>query len=82
MINKVKVLSVCCLVSLASVSNAFAGQVVDIIHKGSYTIYKCSVGNNTEVFHDSYGKCSDNYDIGSYDCSYVHQKAKDRCQNR
>jgi hypothetical protein len=79
MINKVKVLSVCCLVSLASVSNAFADSVRDIKmvnssvgDNGNYRI-TCSSGKEEYYFQkqgvwhsQAYGtRISDRFDGAS-----------------
>ncbi len=69
--------------SPTSSSNSNKSAYVTAIKKdGKYTIVECSKGKATKIYHDDYGKCSDNYNFGSYDCSSVIRWAKERCEKR
>lgn len=59
-----------------------APHVTSITNDGNVTIVKCSIGEDTKVYHDNYGKCTDNYQFGSYGCSSVMRWAKERCERR
>ena len=58
------------------------GVVTSIKRDGKYTVIECSIGKPTKVYHEPSGKCSDNYQIGSYGCSSVVEWAKERCEAR
>lgn len=59
-----------------------AGMVTSIKRDGKYTIVECSMGKETKVYHEASGKCSDNYQVGTYGCSSVIKWAKERCEAR
>ncbi len=66
----------------SSSSIQHSAHVTSIARDGKYTLVKCSIGKNTKVYHDDYGKCSDNYQFGSYGCTSVLKWAQERCENR
>ncbi len=57
------------------------GYVTGIEKDGDVTVVKCSIGKDTRIYN-KYGKCSDDYNFGSYSCESVMQWAKDRCKKR
>lgn len=63
-------------------SSKRSGIVTSMNREGKYTIVECSIGKQTRIYHEASGKCSDNYQIGTYGCSSVIKWAKDRCESR
>lgn len=63
-------------------SSSSSAYVVSIKKKGKDQIIKCSKGNDIRIYHDSYGKCTDNYEFGSYNCDYLYKKSIERCTRR
>ena len=60
---------------------ASSAYVTGIEKDGNFTVVKCSKGKDTRII-EKYGKCTDNFNMGSYGCSSVMKWAKERCSKR
>lgn len=68
--------------SASSSSSSSSAYVTSVSREGNNTIVQCSIGDKTKIYHDDYGKCTSNYELGSYSCSSLLKWAKERCNKR